>query len=328
MLGKKVLFNSILVSLMTGILLFQPTTMRAEVRGTDLLKLLSEKDQVAKCNSFKASFFMIKNAKLFDPNQGKVVMDCNATWGPDGSFAMKAVYYYEKEIPVFAPPESANYRPFEYDSDGNLIVWRILERHFISLPGRDETLEKIKSFFVNPDGKLTGKGGSNTILHRYPPGSPETTFRLKQFELATGIGFSKYLCTPKAVKSLSLGFIELTAEGLYAQGQGKGKWTLTLDPNSGYLVRKAIFRGDKANRDLIAVTSRGALSNDGLVVAEHGTLKYADSPELNVHVEGISKVTGPNHLFGEVLSRLDSPLPAGAMIYDLRGEKSIITSVK
>lgn len=325
MLRKNALFNSVLVSVMTGILVSAPTSLRAEVRGTDLLKLLREKGQLAKSNSFKTSFLMSTDARLFHPEQGVVVMDCNATWTPDGSFAMKAVYYYEKEIPVYVPPESGRYKSIEYDGDGNLIVRRILQRYFLSSPDRDETLEKIKSFFVSSDGKLTGKGGSNTILHRYPAGSPETTFRLTQFELATGIGFSKYLSTPKAVKSLSSGLIELTAEGLF--GQGKGTWKLTLDPNSVYLVREAVFTGEVANRDLIVVASSGSVSNDGLMLAKHGMLKYADLLELNVEVRSIYKVTDQNHLFREVLFLLDSPLPAGATIYDLRGEKPVVTTV-
>lgn len=325
MFRKNTLFNSVLISVMAGLLVSGPTSLRAEVQGTDLLQLLREKDQAAKSSSFTTSFLMSKNARLFHPEQGIVVMDCNATWTPDGSFAIKAVYYYEKEIPVYVPPELGRYKSIEYDSDGNLIVWRILQRYFLSSPDRDETLEKIKSFFVSSDGKLTGKGGSNTILHRYPVGSPETTFRLKQFELATGLGFSKYLSMPKAVKSLSSGLIELTAEGSY--GRAKGNWKLTLDPNSDYLVREAIFTGEKANRDLIVVASSGAVSNDGLMLAKHGMLKYAGHSELNVEVTSVSKVTGPNHLFEKVLSRLDSPLPSGARIYDFRGEKPVVTTV-
>jgi hypothetical protein len=326
MFRKNTFFNSVLISVMAGLLVSGPTSLRAEVQGTDLLQLLREKEQAAKSNSFTTSFLMSKNARLFHPEQGIVVMDCNATWTPDGSFAMKAVYYYEKEIPVYVPPELGRYKSIEYDSDGNLIVRRILQRYFLSSPDRDETLEKIKSFFVSPDGKLTGKGGSNTILHRYPVGSPETTFRLKQFELATGIGFSKYLSTPKAVKSLSSGLTELTAEGSY--GKSKGNWKLTLDPNSDYIVREAIFTGEKTNRDLIVVASSGSVANDVLIVAKHGILKHANHLELNIEVRSIYKVTDPNHLFDEVLSRLDSPLPAGAAIYDLRGEKPVVTTVE
>jgi hypothetical protein len=323
---KKTLFNSVLLLVLTAILFPQPTRLAAELSGSTLLKLLSEKDQGVKSKSFATSFVMSKNANLSDPNQGAVMMDCQATWAPDGSSAVKLVYYYEKEIPVYSPPDSGQYSSIEYDTDRNLIVWRNIERYTLSLPDRNEALEKIKSFFVNPQGKLTDKGRSNTILYRYPVGSPETTFHLKQFELMTGIGFSKYLSTPKVVKSLSSGLIELTAEGSFAQG--KGNWKLTLDPNSNYIVRDAVFTADKTNRDLIIVVTSGTVINDGLMVANHGMLKYPRLLELNVEVGRISSVTGPNQLFEEVISRLDTPLPPGAAIYDFRGEKPVVTTVE
>jgi len=330
MFDKNTLFNSVLVSVMIAISLSSPTSLRAEVTGTELLKLLNEKDHAAKSTDFMTSFSMSNPASLSDPSQGIVVMDCNAIRTPDGSFAMKAVYSYEKEIPVFVSPESHRYEPVDYDKDGNLIVWRTLESYFLSSPSRNELLREVKSFFVSPDGKLTDKGGSNTILHRYSVGSTATTFRLTQFELATGIGFSKYLSTPKAVKPLSSGLIELTAVGSMGQGKGEGNnWKLTVEPNTDYLVRKAVFTHAGTNRDLIVVTSSGAVANDGLVVAKYGTLNYASpSLELNVEVRSISRVTGANNLFEQNLSRLDSPLPTGARIYDLRGEEPVITTVE
>jgi len=326
MVNKNLRLKTVSIFVVMVTLLFPSTTLVAEISGVELVNLLSEKDQISHSASYKTSFVMGKNAHPFDPNQGIVILDCEAT-RTAGSFAMKITYHYEKDIPVFATLGTANYKPFDYDPDGNLIVWRSLEEYVLFAPDRNESIEKIKPFFVDPNGKSVPKGGINTIVRRFAIGSQEGIYRFNQCELATGRGFSKHLGTIDSAKSFPSGLMKVTSQGSYGTGL-KGSWELTLDPNSGYLVRKATFTWEGAPEPIVVVTSAGIMSKDGLEFAKYGTFKYSNLLELFVEVSDISKVVGPNKLYEEVRLRLDSPLPAGARIYDLRSKKPVVTTVE
>ena len=327
MANKNLSFKRLWLFVVIAILLFPSTMLVAEISEAELLNLLSKKDLTFNTPGYKTSFQMAKQANLFDPNQGMVFMDCEVTWITDGTFAMKIKYYYEHP-PVFVQLGSGDYRPPDYDEEGNLIVWRSLEKYIVFAPDRNETIEKIKSFFVDPNGKLVNKGGTQTILHRYPPGDRGYTFEFNQFQLATGRGISRRLGAVMSVKSLSSDLIKATAKGSYGSGIPLGTWELTLDPNSDYLVRRATFTPVGADRPTVAVTSSGIMMKDGLKIAKYGTFKFSNLLELSVQVTGISKVLGPNKLYEEVLSHLNSPLPPGSDITDFRGKKPVITTVE
>lgn len=323
--------GTVLILCVVLMLLVVSKSFPAEISTEELLNLLKEKDQLVESNSFEISFVIRKNAMSFDPNQGIVAMDCNATWTQDGSCAMKVLYRYEKEIPVFVPPGSRPYQPADYDEHGNLIIWRVLEKHILSDvnysdANHNDTLEKLRVFFIDPNGQVV-KTGDNTLLHRWPAGDPANIYEFRQFQLAMGRGFSRHLGTVTSLKSLFSGGIKVTSEGSYGQGLN-GSWELILDPNSDYLVREALFTVDTAPKPTIIVTSTGVMMKDGIKIAKHGTFKYSNSLEVSFEVTDISKVVGPNLLYEEVLSRLDSPLPAGARIYDLRSKKPVVTTVE
>ena len=114
-----------------------------------------------------------------------------------------------------------------------------------------------------------------------------------------------------------------------SHGSGpQGKWELTIDPNSDWLVREATFTRDGTNTSIIIVTSGGIMAKEGLKIAKYGTFKFSNLPELFVEVTDISKVVGPNRLYEEVFSHLNSPLPPGSDIVDFRGKVPLMTTVK
>jgi len=296
----------------------------AEISGPELLNLLREKDRISKAIGYKVSFLLTRRAHRFDPRQGIAIEDCQATWTPEGSFAMKKTDYYEKDIPIFGARGTWGYRGWDYDGDGNLIVWRHVESYTLFAPDRNDRIQHTKALRIDPNGKLVREGSIKRMLHRYPIGNRGNTYEFDELQLATGRGFSRDLGSITSVKTLPSGLVQATG---HRPGGPGHIWELTIDPNSDYLVRKATLTWPGQNKPTIVVTSGGLMVKDGLKIGKYGTYRHSSS-ERSFEVTDISKVVGPNKLYEEVLLHLDSPLPPGSMIIDLRGEKPIRTTVE
>jgi len=324
MVDKTLFLKRIRMFILVTMLLSPSRVLLAQISAEALLNLLGEQDHISITTGYKTSFVVTRNAKQSDPNQGMLFMDCQATRAED-SFAMKIAYHYEHP-PVFAQPGLGDYRPFDYDDKGNLIVWRTLEGYILSAPDRNDTIEKVRVFFIDPNGQIV-ETGDNTLLRRFPIGSPDNMYLFNQFQLATGTGFSKHLGPITSVKSSPAGLIKVTSKGSYGSAQ-QGIWELTLDPNSDYLIKKAIFIMDGGDKPTIITTSNGVKEKNRIKMAKYGAFKYSNLLELSVEVTDISKVIGLNLVYEEVCSSFDKPLPKGAEIIDLRGEKPVRTTVK
>lgn len=307
-----------------AVMLLFPSTIRGvEISGTELRNLLRQKDQISKSVGYKFTFLLKKQAHRFDPNQGIVIEDCEVTWTVEGSFAMKKTNHYEKDIPIFGALGTGGYRSWDYDRDGNLIVWRDVESYILFTPERNDRIQKSKAFRVDPNGKLAREGNIHTTLHQYPIGNRGNTHEFDKLLLATGRGFSGHLRSITSVKSLPSGQVQVTAHSSVGH-----TWELTIDPNSDYLVRKAILTRERENKPTIVVTSGGIMMKNGIKTGKYGTYRYSGSPERSFEITDISKVVGPNKTYEKVLLHMDSPLPPGTSIVDLRGEKPIRTTVK
>ena len=327
MASKNPSFRTTCIFALITVLLFPLTVLLAEISGVEIANMLIGKDQIFNTSGYKISFIVTtKDNQFNDPNQGMVYMDCEATWTGEGLFAMKITYHYE-HTPVFGRLGSCNYTPIDYDQEGNLIVWRIMEKYILSAPERNESVLRIESTFVDPNGKLLNKGSSHTKLRRYPPSNHSHMYEFNQSELAAGVGFSKHLGAITSVKPLPLGLIKTTSQGSFGPSL-RGTWELTVDPNEDYIVRKALFTQLGRDEPTIVVTSNGLITKDGLTLAKHGTFKYSNFLDVSVEVTDISKVAGANALYEEVLSRLNEPLPPGSQIMDRRGDKPVITTVE
>lgn len=307
-------------------LLFPSTTLVAQISGKELINLLNEKDQISNAVGYKISFIVATQYNHFnDPNQGMVFKDCEVTRTKEGAFAMKKIHQYEHP-PVFGRLRSRNYSAFDYDEKGNLIVWRTLEEYVLCTPDRNDTISKLRVFFIDPNNKIV-QTGDNIMLHRWPIDKPYSMYQFKYYQFPMGRGFSRHLGIVTSAKSLSSSLVKVDSKGSHAPGV-PGAWELTLDPNSDYLIRKATFTMEGHLEPTRIVTSSGIIEKDGIRLAKYGTFKISDLLDLSVEVTDISKVVGPNKLYEEVLFLMDSPLPSGASILDMRGEKPVRTTVK
>ena len=331
MANKNHLFKKAAMFVVIVIFLFPSARLHAEISKAELLNSLRERDQISSTAGYKISFIVATEDNQFnDPNQGMVLRDCEATWTKEGAFAMKVINHY-KHPPVFAartkPGDGShhNYRAFDY-YDGNLIVWRTLEGYTFSSLDRNDTIEKLRSFFVDPNGQIV-QTGNNILVYRWPIDKPYSMHQFKYYQLPTGRGFSRHLGNVTSVKSLTSGLMKVTSQGSCGPSW-QGTWEFTVDPNADYLVREAIFTTEGQHEPIKTITSSGVVEKDGIRLAKYGTYRSASGFELSVEVTDISKVVGPNKLYEEVLSHLNSPLPPGSQIMDRRGDKPVITTVK
>ena len=123
-----------------AILIASSTTLNAsdrvasDVNGTEVFELFKNRDRIAKSEvPKKATFKMLTDAAMFDPNQGLVLKDYAVIWKTN-EVRMKILYDYLQE-PVYVPPGSTKhaYQSIDYDKDKRLIVWRFLETHMIEI---------------------------------------------------------------------------------------------------------------------------------------------------------------------------------------------------
>jgi len=326
MANKNPLFKKVQKFVATAILLYTATTLGADISGENLLNLLGERDRAFNSIGYKISFAIATQHNQFnDPSQGMVLMDCTVTRTEEGC-AMKITNHYEHP-PVFAtrtkPGDGSghDYRGFDYDHNGNLIVWRTMGKYILSTPNRNDTLEKVRVFLVDPNDQIV-ETGDNIKLHRWPIGSLDSMYEFRQFQLGAGRGFSKHLGAVKSIDNLPSGL-----KRVKSKDKSTGNWELTIDPSSDYLVRKAFLTKEGMDEPTIEVTSSGVIENDVLRIAEYGTYK-SSMLKLSFEVADISKVVGRNELYEEVQSFLNEPLLKGASIIDLRGKEPVRTTVK
>jgi hypothetical protein len=309
--------------LVIALLLLASITDAVEIAETELLSLMNEKDAQLKMVGCNISFLMTEQSHKSDPRQGLVHSHCEANWQQKDSLVMKKSYVYEKDIPVFVPPEANVYGKNEYDDHGNLIVWRNIESYILFSPEQNDRIQKIRALRIDPNGKLVSEGKTKIMLHRYPIGSNGNIYEFNRLKLATGRGFSDSIQSITSTKILPSGVMQITAP----QKNGNN-WELTIDPNSDYLVRKAVLMQEEMSEPKRIVTSEGSITKHGITLGKFGTYKYSGSPLVNFEVIDISKISGHNELYEEVLSFLNSSLPPGSIIVDLRGDKPIRSTVK
>ncbi len=323
MFNKNPSFKITCIFTLITALLFPSTALLAEISGVELLNLLSDRDQIYSTDGRRISFMVAtQDNQFYDPNQGMVVRNCEATWTKE-AFAMKITNNYEHP-PVFAPLGSRGYQTYDYYK-GNLIVWRTLEEYIFSSPDRNDTISKLRSFLVDPNGQIMETSDS-TLLYRYPIDKPFSLYQFKYYQVPTGRGFSRHLGNVTSVKALTSGLMKTTSQGSFGPGL-QGTWELTVDPNSDYLVREAIFTMEGEHKPTKVITCSGVMMKDGVRLAKYGVYRTSTS-ELSIEVTDISKVVGANALYEEVLLYLNRPLPPGSSILDLQGEKPIRTTVK
>lgn len=239
---------------------------------TDLLNIVKQKD-IGPSITYTVSFTMHKPARVHDPNQGMVFMDCRAAQNAIGTRATKITYYYDKD-PVFVRPGSGIYGDIDYD-DGRLIVWRKTRKYAVSSRERNTSIYTLKCLEVDPNDQVRVVG-TNTLVHHMPitsDGSPA----LRHFQLSVGWGYSKHLVRSVSTQPVN-DLVKMMVEGSQGAGSEEGIWELVVDPNSDHMIREASFRRKGMDEPVTASKNRGILATDNIRIARYGTLELGGEP--------------------------------------------------
>jgi hypothetical protein len=293
-------------------------------KQSDLLSTLKDRDAILDSGAYAITFGMQRRANLSDPNQGRVLLDCRVAQNGVGSLAMRITYHYETD-PIFVPPNSRRSTSAEY-YQGNWVVWRTMEKYVLSSPARNVVIERVKALMIDPNNRVT-LSGENTGAYYWPIGSDNSAYEFFQFLQGIGRGYSKHLARTVSTK-IANGLVTAAADGSYGS-EIPGTWELSVDPNSDWIVRSASYRFSGLDEPSVVVKNEGVFSKDDIRIARYGTYKAPAGLELSINVDDIAKgASAAKGLIDEVTGVVDSPLPIGAFIVDMRKLPPVRTTVK
>ncbi len=302
----------------------------SDVTGKEVFNSIKNRERVIKSDISKtATFKILTQAAMFDPNQGRLLKNCDATW-ENNNVTMKIVYDYLQD-PVYVPPSSTNYayQSIDYDKDKRLIVWRFLETYIVSTPEKTEVLDKLQHLYVSPNGAIEKSGGTHTAKHVFHANSNvDGNGDFKYFLLAASFGFSDYIDVNniELAKMPDGNSIEINSRGTFGK-DAKGKWKLTVDSSAGYFVREASFTGEGFNKPSIEVSTSGIVKKDGLEYAREGHIVFSGS-SVRDYIDIDVSVRNNQELRQEVDLHFRTPLTSGSEILDFNEGKPTHTSVK
>lgn len=304
----------------------------SDITGAEVFGLIRDREQFTKSDISKtATFKILTEASMSDPNQGRVLKDCAVTWEKNNIW-MKMVYNYLQD-PVYVPPGSMSYgyQPISYDKDKRLIVWRSLETYIISTPEKTEILDRLQLLYVDPNGAIEKHAGIHNTKHIFPANDQyDGNFDFQHFLLAAGLCFSDYIDANniELVKTSDGNRIEINSRGTFGK-DAKGTWKSTVDPNSDFFVREASFTGEGFNKPSIKMSTSDIVKKDGLAYAREGHIVFGDSnPTIRDYIDIDISVINNQELRQEVNQRMEAPLPTGSRIIDFKGGKPTMTTIK
>jgi hypothetical protein len=295
--------------------------------GAEVFGLLKNRDQAIKSEVPKtATFNILTEASLFDPKQGSLIKYCSVIWG-NSDIKMKILYHYNQD-PFYVPPGST-YQPINYDEDKRLIVWRFLETYIVSTPEKTEKLDKIQRLYVSPDGKIeksTGIYNSKHVFHANSRVSGDGDFTF--FLLSTGLGFSDYVDSNniELVKMSDGNRIEINSRGTFGKDT-KGRWELTVDPNTDYFVREASFTAEGFDKPSLKISTSSIVDKDGLKYAREAHMTCGDS-FVREYIDIDITMRDNQELRQEVGQIMESPLPSGSEVIDFNEGEPVRTTIK
>lgn len=284
----------------------------------EIVNQIKIRDSLLKSDNFRQTSFEISTPEFYqDPYQGLVFQNCKATWNKD-KIAMNITYSYEKE-PVYVSPEAKIYQRNDYDQNKRLIKWRFTESYILTTPDRNEKLDKMKCFFVDPNTGKSQLASVSIIKHIFPvTGGYDAAFNFKQFLLATGLGYSDFLSFDDAnsIQSQPPELIKICSKGFYGK-ELHGLWKLTINSDPNFYIKEASFTPDGANKPSISVQADAFVKKGNIAYSQVAHLKISPIT-ADICVNEIS-LDDSNSCYNSILGKLNEQLPAGSEIVDFRG---------
>ena len=268
---------------------------------------------------------LVMRPHRFDPVQSPEMRNSTIAWS-NGACLVRTLISYEYP-PIFQKAGILDYRPFDYDRDGNLIVWRGVEEYSVYAADRNENLIKYLKHHVSPAGKILDTN-SYTILTRYSVGDHNSLALFEQFRMATGRGFTGHLQRLTSEEALGVPPDRFALEALGSFGPGlRGAWKLAGEKKSCDLIREATFTPNGTGRPNVEVKNEGQMTCPGLTIAERGSFASGwyqgrFRTEAKYYVLTLKSITQSDFdsFQRQILDQLDAPLPEGqSEVIDRRG---------
>lgn len=285
--------------------------VQAQENGSDILGFLQTYDKAVSLrqssNRVLLVSFVMKVTQKFNPAVGVEIRYCEAALANDFCVIKMKVEY--PSLPHF----SKGNKEMDYDSFGNVVVWRSLEKYYTFSYERNQLRDELMCLTIDSQDRVATN--RFTKLYKYALGNPENIYIIDQLRLATGLGTSKFLDQAGQVKNDS----ELSASGNY--GSRQGTWKISFDSANDYLVRRAEFSGSGPQ-----ITNSGLIKIPGLTLASIGTFSYSTMYKAEFTVQSATQVSPDSlefrNLCRDVAEHMDALLPTdNSEIVDFRGEK-------
>lgn len=302
--------------------------LASDITEPELLESIKIRDQIIKADVYMtAKFNVLTQAVESDPEQGLLVKKCHVVWKKNET-NMKVIYDYLKD-PVYSPPDSEIYQSIDYDANKRLIIWRLVEKYIMSTSEKTEIFDKTQLLYVSPNGDIQKSGGYHTTRHVFPDGGKyDGNYEFEQFFLASGLSFSDYIDPNESpeMEILDGNVILLNARGTFGKNM-KGTWKLTVDPDFGFFIRKAVFTGEGLHKPSVELSISEIVKTGALEYARQSQLtlgRFAVRDYVDIHVS-----MGDNlELRQEVNRQMKALLVPGSEIIRFNGEKPTRTTVK
>lgn len=232
---------------------------------------------------------------------------------------------------AYRPPGTPGYAPYDYNADGNLVVWMRNSSSTLSDAQMNATLEEYISVALDPQGNVKGSGRASSLMHyQLRDNSHAAHFEMRSVEWAVGRGFSAYIDVVIAEQSNADGTIELQAVGAWdSLRKSKGKWRLIVDPRLDSLVHSATFTRDNQAYPLIDCRNSGATPGEKGSFATEGTvrLNLGTSGSHEVRVTVLDAVVGVDtEMLSGIRDSIAAVPPDSVRVIDYR-EKPLAPTV-
>lgn len=256
------------------------------------------------------------------PEQGTYTKHCTITRGAEGmALACETDYL---PAPVYRPVGVGEYKPLDYDREGNLVIWMRERELALWTDDRNERFCMNKSFFVNPRGDIVLTGHARA-LNLYPCTEAWVPpAEMRQIWWALGQDVASAFQHVVGDTSPPDGLRLLSIRGLDDRGPREGTWDVAIDPAAGFLIRSASIKLDDVQSPPSREIKTIGLRRFGeLALPEKGSLRInfgtsGRSLVKRVVLKDFSPVTD-EEVFDRVRREMDrAALERDLTVYDYR----------
>ncbi len=222
-------------------------------------------------STFLMEFTYLEPGLSFDPDQGIKISQSKITVSPE-AMALEMINSFDKD-PVYKNMGTLDYHNYDYNPDGDLIIWRTLSKYAVSDKEGNLSIQQLQSCNINELRKVS-KLEPRYRRTEFSIGSSDNVYEYVHILMGSGRNFTSYLEEVESIEELSDGNLEIEGTGNYGPGNN-GRWKLVVDIENEYLVRKAEYFPKGGTETYLSIETEGIIKGNGLSVAAKGTLKFS-----------------------------------------------------